>query len=252
MVEEGGRNPAFFLEARMTVPKYDIIIPIYNQGRLTARCLDTIVEHSEDYRLILIDNGSTDDELKYWLYNRLPAVYIRNERNRGFVKAVNQGLKMVIAPFVVIMNNDTEVVEGWLEKLSEPFQYDCSIGAVGPLTTTPNSWQGRTEPADEWGVLPDGSMVAFFCTMFRRDAISQVGLLDESFGIGLGDDDEYCWRLWQNGWKVALTGKLTIPHKHRTTFKALYTDDQIKDMQTKALKRFEEVKNGSCGTKTSC
>ena len=64
-------------------------------------------------------------------------------------------------------------------------------------------------------------MLVFFCVMIKREVINKIGLLDEKFGVGLGDDDDYCHRAEAAGFRLAFVGNLEIYHKHKATFKAL-------------------------------
>lgn len=209
----------------------DIAIPSWNQSKLAVACLQSIRQHTTDYRLIFVDNGSApaefaviETELK-----RHPHLLVRNHRNLGFVKAVNQGLCLSTAEYVVLLNNDTEVAPGWIEKLQAPFA-DSRVGAVGPVTTTTDCWQGREPVQPGYRLISATSMLAFFCVMFSRQCINDVGLLDESFGVGLADDDDYCRRIHDEGYHLALAQDLLIVHHHRSTFKQLYSSDQIDAM----------------------
>jgi GT2 family glycosyltransferase len=67
------------------------------------------------------------------------------------------------------------------------------------------------------GKLP----LSFFCAAFRKETFDQIGFLDEDFGMGLGDDDEYCYRLRAHNLKLVLSLETFVFHHHRTTFKAL-------------------------------
>jgi GT2 family glycosyltransferase len=66
-----------------------------------------------------------------------------------------------------------------------------------------------------------------------------VGLLDEQFGVGFGDDDDYCHRAQTAGFRLALVLDLVIPHHHRSTFRTLYSEAEIRAMQQTALKKFQ-------------
>lgn len=218
--------------------KYDIVIPHYGvEERVTGlalKCLKTIREYSQDYRLILVDNGGAK-ELAEELDKHAEVLLITNATNQGFVKAVNAGLAVATAPYVVLLNNDTEVVPGWLDDLAAPLVGHNAMS--GPRTTAQMSWQGRAAPPStlENVVLSKTAMLAFFCVMFRKDMLEQVGLLDEEFGVGLGDDDNYCARVHAAGFDLVWVTKLMIPHHHRTTFRALYSDKEIEGLQEKAL-----------------
>ena len=94
----------------------DIIIPSWNQSKLTAVCLQSIRQHTDGYRLIFVDNGSAADEFAIveTELKRHPHLLVRNRRNMGFVKAVNPGLCLSTADYVVLLNNDTEVAPDWM------------------------------------------------------------------------------------------------------------------------------------------
>ena len=112
------------------------------------------------------------------------------------------------------------------------------MGLAGPLTTTPESWQGKWNPRPGVQILGPGRMLAFFCVMISREVFKRIGMLDESYGAGLGDDDSYCRLAERAGFLLALVQDLRIPHHHRSTFKALYSDKEIREMQTRAMAQF--------------
>jgi len=220
---------------------YDIILPHYGIDQkltdLCLRCLETIRAYSRDYRLIFVDNGSPEFDRTIPELERHPNLLVRHTVNVGFIKAVNAGLWLATAPYIVLINNDIEAVAHWLEQLRTPLDGQASMS--GPLTTTKDSWQGRY-PIDDSSVvaLPKTAMLAFFCMMMRREVPEKVGVLDENYGIGLGDDDDYCRRAQQAGFRLALVRSLLIPHHHRSTFRALYKPDEIWAMQKQAVNRF--------------
>ncbi len=225
---------------------WDIIVPNYAMNPdITAkalRCLETIREHSHDYRMIWVDNGTPEVEFQRILptLRTMPHMLIRNRVNQGFTKATNQGLAFSTAPFVVLMNNDCEAAPSWLDKLSVPFG-DSMVGLAGPLTTAADSWQGRVTRTDGWAMLQPGRMLAFFCVMIRRELLNQFPMLSEDFDAfaGLGHDDYDCWRWERAGWRLALVRDLVIPHHHRTSMKAVY-GDKVPYMQEQALSLFFE------------
>jgi glycosyltransferase involved in cell wall biosynthesis len=224
--------------------RYDIIIPVFNQGDLTLRCLQTIKAHSKDFRAIVVDNGSDREERNKWLpflqeeIGDKNHLFMYSKENMGFVEATNAGLQVSTAPYVVLLNNDAEAVEGWLEALEEPFHKDEEIGITGPLSDCFIGWQAYPKATKGYCVLGKGRMLAFFCAMIKREVIKQVGLLSTEYGIGLGDDDDYCYRTERAGFRLALVTSIVVPHKGRTTFEAIYTPEQIKQMSGENYLRF--------------
>ena len=116
----------------------DVIVPIHNAYADLAACLASVRRHSSSYRLILIDDCSTDERIGA-LFRTLAAeqssnvVLLRNERNLGFVATVNRGMAFGRND-VVLLNSDTVVTHGWLDKLKQCANSDSRIGTVTPFS----------------------------------------------------------------------------------------------------------------------
>ncbi len=95
-----------------------IIIPNWNGKDLLADCLGSLNKQTfKDFEIILVDNGSSDDSIEY-ISNHFPKTkVIKLDKNYGFAKAINSGVKNSMAKYVVFLNNDTEVDKSWLENL---------------------------------------------------------------------------------------------------------------------------------------
>lgn len=226
------------------MPKYDIIIPHYgiaDTPALAVRCLETIRDYSVDYRVLFVDNGGErSGDIAAFLAS-MPHILIRNTENLGFVRSVNQALLLSTAPYVVLMNNDAEAAPCWLDMLRTPLEEIPRCGISGPRSTD-GGWQTRTK-IRHTAVLPPGWMLAFFCTMFSRQCLDEVGLQDEAFVpyAGFGGDDHYCAMAQRKNWSLALVGELVIPHKRRTTMRALHGDAKIAEMQEAARAKAREM-----------
>src|SRR3990172_5405425 len=107
-----------------------IIIPVLNQHEMTAECILSIRETVEDCEIILIDNGS-DPSIRLPYAGFLDVQMIRNDENRGFPAAANQGIETAKGEMIVLLNNDVILTPGWAEKLLNALA-DFSI--VGPVT----------------------------------------------------------------------------------------------------------------------
>ncbi len=153
---------------------------------------------------------------------------IEIRENAGWVRAANAGLSLATAPYVVLMNDDTEVrTEGWLEKMSAVFAMNPKIAAVGPRTDT-NSPQGRLDPNDPPHLVdvkvtphkpwPFEAPLSFFCVMFRQEALREIGLLDLRFAeCTYGDDDDWQMRAHQAGWMMAVCPEVLVHHEGSAT-----------------------------------
>src|SRR5277367_66143 len=100
---------------------YDIIIPNYVTPELAPtilQCLQSLRKYSSNYHLIVVDNNSPSGELiSAELALHANRLVVAAPENLGFVRAVNLGIRLSTSPYVVILNNDTRVVKGWLETL---------------------------------------------------------------------------------------------------------------------------------------
>ena len=101
-----------------------IIVPCWNQVEFTRLCLQALFRSTRpgSWELIVVDNGSTDETAAYLAGVRdasdVPVTVITNARNVGFPAAVNQGLQAASGEFLVLLNNDAVVTDGWLEHLA--------------------------------------------------------------------------------------------------------------------------------------
>jgi GT2 family glycosyltransferase len=210
--------------------RYDIVMANYVNDRtlpIVSESLAAIRRCSgSDYRLLLIDNGSPAfDALGPELGLHRNLIVVRNAENLGFVKATNQGIMLSTAERVVLLNNDAvPMAPGWLERLDAALT--GTVGIVGPRSQ-PNGTLSGQMPYLSSTVLPRSSMLVFFCAMLTREVVERVGLLDESLGIGLGDDDDYCYRAQAAGFDLCYLGDLMVWHYHKTTFRQLFTAQQV-------------------------
>jgi GT2 family glycosyltransferase len=95
-------------------------------------------------------------------------------------------------------------------------------------------------------------MLVFFAVMISRAVIDRIGLLDEDFGVGLGDDDAYCWSAQQAGFDLCYLGDLTIWHHHKATFTQLYTHEEIRRMGWDAVDKLRAKSAGSSIVPQAC
>ena len=254
-----------------------IIIPTWNSEDYTIRCIKSIIENTKDFKIIWVDNGSSVEsrrKVKDFLDgNSVSYELIVNEKNLGFVKATNQGMKRALdlnVDYMVLQNNDTEVFSGWLERFIEIAESDPKIGIVGPIASPsdggwqsienlrkkssefhdfpeyngdPRKYAGEIARINDRCVIIEDNYLAFFSALLKSEVVKDVGLLSEDFGIGLGDDNDYCIRARKSGWKLALAKNIFVFHNHRTTFKSLYSENDIRELQIRATKILDSNKD---------
>jgi len=220
-------------------PTTSIVIVTYNQLPYTRLCVDSILRLTDEpYELIFVDNGSTDGTPHY-LRTVPGARVILNEENRGFPAAVNQGLAVAKGSVLLLLNNDTVVTTGWLDRLLRAFERDAGVGLVGPCTNEISGEQrigrGYGDLMDldgfawDYGKANDGATaetdrLVGFCLAFRREVMDDVGVLDERFGIGNFEDDDFCRRARAAGWRAVIALDAFVHHFGSRTFLASGVD----------------------------
>lgn len=227
-----------------------IIIVNYNTKQLTLNCLKSVYESvtNYSYEVILIDNASRDDSVSV-IQEQFPQVrLIPNTENLGFAKANNQGMRIAEGRYVLLLNSDTVIEPDTLGIMIRFMDDDPTVGASGckvllpdgsldkacrrgfptPLATlfyvsklsklfpkNPKINAYHREDLDPNESYPIDCLVGAFM-MVRREAIEQVGLLDENFFMYFEDTD-WCYRLKEAGWTNYYYPKTTILHYKRAS-----------------------------------
>lgn len=225
-------------------PKISIVILCYNQLEYTKQCVSSILDYTAypNYELILVDNCSQDGTAQ-WL-EALAATcknvkIVLNKTNRGFAGGNNDGIRVADGDYITLLNNDTLVTRGWLTGLLKHFTAEPGrrVGIVGPVTNSigneamvkldyrdiedmPAAAYQYTADHMEEEYAHDGIM-AMFCVMLSRELIDEVGLLDEGYGIGMFEDDDYSTAASKAGFTLVLAEDVFIHHFGSVSFKKL-------------------------------
>lgn len=233
-------------EPQIDVPQASVIVVTYNNLELTKACLDSLERHT-DYpalEVIVVDNASSDgsgDYLQAWARSGPGRQLILNNDNRGFAAANNQGLAQARGEYLVLLNNDTQVTPGWLGSLIGHLRRDPSIGLIGPVTNNignearisiqyDNHEQMLEQSAGftrrHIGRTFDLRTAAFFCVAMPRTVYESVGPLDEAFGRGFFEDDDYCRRVESLGLRVTCAEDVFVHHHLSASFNKLRSADR--------------------------
>ncbi|MGA7723576.1 MAG: glycosyltransferase [Ignavibacteriaceae bacterium] len=217
------------------IPRVSIIIPVYNNLNLTSDCLESIRLFTRiRHEIILIDNGSSEDIESLKL--RHPDLkIIRNNVNKGFPIAVNQGIRHANGENILIANNDIIVSEGWLERLVEVINSKPEIGIVGPISNSVSGLQldtdanyksqteyinySRTIKTKNKGKVFEFPRIVFLCALIKKEVIAKIGGLDERFSPGNLEDDDFCLRAQLAGYKAFIVKDVFIHHYGSSSFK---------------------------------
>lgn len=223
---------------KLPKPLASIVILTYNNLGLTRACLDSVERFTEHacYEVIVVDNASADgtrDFLQQWAGTRQDRIIVLNDDNRGFAAGNNQGLALARGEYLVMLNNDTEVTQGWLPTLMSHLRHDPLLGMVGPVTDNIGNearirlkfhnademrCKARTYTLAHMGEAIPIRTLAFFCVMLPRQVYEKIGPIDESYGQGFFEDDDYCRRVEQAGWKIACAEDVFVRHHLSASF----------------------------------
>ena len=228
--------------------KVSVIVVTYNNIELTRACLESLDRYSqyEPLEIIVVDNASIDgtpEFLSAWVANSKSRRLILNPDNRGFAAANNQGLDIASGEYLVLLNNDTYVTTGWVRTLVRHLQRDKAIGLIGPVTNNIGNeakidiaYDGMDEMRRESAAYTRRHIgqtcslrtAAFFCVMMPRTTYERVGALDEAFGRGFFEDDDYCRRIEQLGLRVVCAEDVFVHHHLSASFNKLKDVDRQK------------------------
>jgi len=209
-------------------PAVTVVVPIHGGLARAQRCLASVVaaRNQTPWRLCIIDDASPDPRVTTWLADwakaqTVPVHWERTARNQGFVRTANQGMAYAQGSDVVLLNSDTEVAHGWLDRLHAAAHSAPDIGTVTPWSNNATIFSYPAYP--HGGDLPPGRSVHDmaqacaqalagqmvqvptahgFCMYIRADCLRQTGLFDaEAFGRGYGEENDFCLRAAARGWR---------------------------------------------------
>lgn len=212
-----------------------VLILNMNNKDLLEACLKSIYGDTTkkiSFEVIVVDNGSVDDSVDMVKKKFSKVVLIENKENRGFSGGNNQAMKKSKGRYVLLLNNDTEVLPGTFEKMVEFMDKHSGAGGLGCKVFNPDrslqiSCCAFPPPVSKWlkdiflnRLFPhnkvtskhkidaeahkrvhDVDYVIGACLLVRREAMEQVGLIDEQFFI-FAEEIDWCYRIRKAGWKI--------------------------------------------------
>ncbi|MBN2180468.1 MAG: glycosyltransferase family 2 protein [Sedimentisphaerales bacterium] len=221
-----------------------IIIVAWNVRDLLYDCLDSIYKQTKgiEYEIIYVDNASKDGSVEMVKEHFPETIIIQNTDNKGFVLANNQGLEIAKGRYALLLNSDTVVLDNAIAKTIEFADTHPEAAVVGCRTLNPDktlqptcfmfpsilnlllsstylykifpksrffgrefmTWWDRND-------VREVSSVTGCYMLVRKEAIEQVGFLDERYFI-YAEETDWCYRFRKNGWKVLFTPAAEIIH----------------------------------------
>lgn len=223
----------------------DIIIINHNSTDYLLDCLRSIYDSFKKITIkIYVEDNASDDHSERIKLKFPKVTFSRNSSNMGFAGAVNRALKKSSAPYVVLLNPDTQITAGFFKSLLSYMENCTEVGIMGPeilnsdgsiqgsARSFPNlitAFFGRKSLLRRWFPnsrmarqsirthIPDGissmdvDWISGACMVVRRKAIEDVGLMDERFFL-YWEDADWCKRMWTAEWKVVYCPMVTVVH----------------------------------------
>jgi GT2 family glycosyltransferase len=179
-----------------------IIIPTYNHLEDCLRpCVESIISNTDltNIEVIIVANGCVDGTKEYVQSLGDPFKLIWIEEAAGYPRATNAGIKAARGEYIILLNNDTMILpyvekNTWINMLRDPFLEDPKAGITGPL----KGWCPYYDCGDQVGQ----PFIIFFCCMMRKSIFDELGLLDEDFTPGGGEDTAFSWKVTDAGYNL--------------------------------------------------
>jgi len=238
--------PAARPPAAVSVVAVSVVIVNYNAGEVLADCLQSVLPQALE--VVVVDNASAPEGFEPVVarFNDDPRLrVIRSAFNGGFAYGCNLGIKACSAPFILLLNPDCMAAAGSLESLCAALHAERKVGMVGGLITCPDGseqsggrravptpWRsfvrafGLSRLAKRWPKLfddfclhlkprPAGAIaveaISGACTLLKREALDDVGLMDEGYFLHCEDLD-LCMRFRQKGWEISFVPAALFMH----------------------------------------
>jgi O-antigen biosynthesis protein len=216
--------------AKPAAPRVSILLVFYNQAHLSYLCLQSILATTDaSIELILVDNSSADATSA--LLDKIEnAKIIRNEKNLGFVKAVNQGAAIATGDYLLLLNNDAILQPGSLQYAIQTLESDFKIGAVGAKIRLLDGslqeagsiiWSDGACLGYGRGRRPDEAEFMFkrdvdYCSgaflLMRNKLFQELAGFDEAFAPAYYEESDFCIRLQQQGYRIVYEPRAEIIH----------------------------------------
>jgi glycosyltransferase involved in cell wall biosynthesis/GT2 family glycosyltransferase len=233
----------------------DVIVPVYGAAAELRRCLDSVQRETDlaRHRVVLVIDGPQADEVERVVAEFAVSEIVRNDVRRGFVESVNRGMR-ASSRDVVLLNSDTVVTPRWLEQLIDASVSSGDVGTVTPLSN--HATLCSVPRGFEENLLPSGFDAASFaalvervsvrsyprlptgvgvCLYIRRALLDDIGVFDaERFGLGYGEENEFCVRALRRGWLHLADDATFIEHAGHRSFGASRQGLQRKAARTLA------------------
>ena len=229
----------------MTNPKpITIVIPVYADWPSLKDCIESLKKYVGSHHNVMLVNDCgpqasiLEKNIKEAIKHTDNFVYLKNSANLGFLKTCNRAVLELdkTKNDVLILNSDTIATEGFLEEMAAVLYDSPKIASVSPRTNNATIATIPLSAAKQKGIDPKKSFAIFkkikdtlprysevptthgFCMMIKRTVIDEYGLFDEVFGKGYGEENDFCMRVQERGYKNVLANRAYVFHLEAKSF----------------------------------
>jgi GT2 family glycosyltransferase len=233
LLELEGHDPGLVLENGPTPGRLtSILVVSYNALERTRRCLEALrrtADPRHPIEIVVVDNGSTDGSAEF-LGVQADVDFVRNADNAGAPRARNQAIGRARGEYLVFLDNDVVVTDGWLRRLLFHAEVDGRSGCVGPLTDRAGHNQqieyagtASTEDVERFAAqraaaherkYKNQTLMTSFCMLVRRGVVDEIGGFDERFSPWGFEDDDFSMRAALAGFRNRVALDVFVRHEH--------------------------------------
>lgn len=226
--------------------KVSIVIPNYNGLEYLEVCLESLSRQTfKDFEVIVVDNGSDDGSCEYVKHNFHYVRVIELGHNSGFSKAVNEGIKAAEGKYILLLNNDTEANEYWLEKLYDSISKDDKIFSCASKmmqyydrdkVDDAGDWysilawayqRGHGKAGERFNKVEEIFSSCAGAAIYRKDKLDEIGYFNENFFAYLEDVD-IGYRAKIHGYKNVFCPDAVVYHIGSATSGSKYNSFKVK------------------------
>jgi GT2 family glycosyltransferase/glycosyltransferase involved in cell wall biosynthesis len=225
--------------------KITVVIPIYGGAVETVECLESVfaAKNNTQNQIIIINDCSPDILIQNYLESLEKRcdpnlIIIHKTINSGFSESVNIGMIVAGNQDVILLNSDTVVQSGWIDRLVATADLDSRIGTITPMSNNAEictvPYLCKSLPIDDSslatavdnaakvvnsGKIIDIPVAVGFCMYIRRECIDEIGLFDAAtWGRGYGEEVDFCLKASANGWRHVMACDTFVVHRGNVSF----------------------------------
>ena len=226
-----------------SVPSVSVVIPVYRDLQATQACLRSVIDSGlpDDTTITIIDDMSPEEDVSEYcqeVAEEFGFKLLSNEENLGFVRTANKGFTLCPDADIILLNSDTIVPHGWVQRLQACAYREPDVGTVTPFSNNgticsypifplpnelPREWPtaelDRLFQSANAGLYAEIPTAVGFCMFIKRSCLNQTGPFDEEkFGQGYGEECDFSLRASALGWKHVIAADVFVYHEGGASF----------------------------------